>query len=172
MSTIPYRAELLAVIGSPCPYCGQTMQIPDRPPSRDHIMPRSKGYSLDGNRALVCFPCNRDKSSDPWRNGIRACHELATLAPIMWPHSLNVGQANLGGRIPAGAFLLGPVTISLAPTARFCRYGQVSHSLRLSHSLHRLVRPRMDHPLCGTAEYLLRLNVMTLLEQTDRALTL
>ena len=63
MSTIPYRAELLAVIGAPCPYCGQTMQIPDRPPSRDHIKPRSKGYSLDGNRALVCFPCNRDKSS-------------------------------------------------------------------------------------------------------------
>jgi 5-methylcytosine-specific restriction endonuclease McrA len=63
MSTIPHRAELLAVIGSPCPYCGQTMQNPDRPPSRDHIKPRSKGYSLDGNVALVCCRCNHDKSS-------------------------------------------------------------------------------------------------------------
>jgi len=35
---------------------GWTMQIPDRPPSRDHIKPRSKGYSLDGNRALVWLP--------------------------------------------------------------------------------------------------------------------
>jgi hypothetical protein len=25
MSTIPLRAELLAVIGLPCPYCGQTV---------------------------------------------------------------------------------------------------------------------------------------------------
>jgi 5-methylcytosine-specific restriction endonuclease McrA len=63
MSTIPHRAELLAVIGAPCPYCGQAMQIPDRPPSRDHIRPRSKGYSLDGNRALVCQQCNTDKGS-------------------------------------------------------------------------------------------------------------
>jgi 5-methylcytosine-specific restriction endonuclease McrA len=39
------------------------MQIPDRPPSRDHIKPRSKGYSLDGNRALVCQRCNHDKGS-------------------------------------------------------------------------------------------------------------
>ena len=63
MSTIPHRAEQLAVIGSPCPYCGQTMQIPGRPPSRDHIKPRSKGHPLDRNRALVCCRCNADKGS-------------------------------------------------------------------------------------------------------------
>jgi 5-methylcytosine-specific restriction endonuclease McrA len=63
MSTVPLRANLVAVIGSPCPYCGQTMQIPDRPPSRDHIKPRSKGHRLDGNRALVCRRCNHDKGS-------------------------------------------------------------------------------------------------------------
>jgi len=63
MSTIPLSAELLAVIGSPCPYCGQTMQIPDRPPSRDHIKPRSKGHALAGNLALVCCRCNHDKGS-------------------------------------------------------------------------------------------------------------
>ena len=40
------------------------MQIRDRAPSRDHIKPRSKGYTLDeGNRALACFPCSRDKGS-------------------------------------------------------------------------------------------------------------
>ena len=44
---------MAAAIGSPCPSCGQTMQIPDRPPSRDHIKPR---YALAGNRALVCLP--------------------------------------------------------------------------------------------------------------------
>jgi hypothetical protein len=52
----PLSAELLAVIGSPCPYGGQTMQIPDRPPSRDHIKPRSKGYPLAGNLALGLLP--------------------------------------------------------------------------------------------------------------------
>ena len=63
MSTLPHSALLLAAIGTPCPYCGQTMQIPDRPPSRDHIKPRSKGYRLDGNRTLVCCRCNHDKGS-------------------------------------------------------------------------------------------------------------
>jgi 5-methylcytosine-specific restriction endonuclease McrA len=63
MSTIPLSAKRLAVIGSPCPYCGQTMQIPDRPPSRDHIKPRSKGYPLAVNFALVCCRCNTEKGS-------------------------------------------------------------------------------------------------------------
>jgi HNH endonuclease len=63
MSTKPHSALLLAVIGSPCPYCGQTMQIPDRPPSRDHIKPRSKGHALAGNLAVVCCRCNTDKGS-------------------------------------------------------------------------------------------------------------
>ena len=44
-------------------HCGQTMQIPDRPPSRDHIKPRSKGHALAGNLALVCCRCNTDKGS-------------------------------------------------------------------------------------------------------------
>jgi 5-methylcytosine-specific restriction endonuclease McrA len=63
MSTKSHRAALLAVIGAPCRYCGQAMQIPDRPPSRDHIKPRSKGYPLAGNLALVCCRCNHDKGS-------------------------------------------------------------------------------------------------------------
>jgi hypothetical protein len=42
---------------------GQTMQIPDRPPSRGHIKPRSKGHALAGNPALVCCRCNTDKGS-------------------------------------------------------------------------------------------------------------
>jgi 5-methylcytosine-specific restriction endonuclease McrA len=88
MSTIPHRAELLAVIGSPCPDCGQTMQIPDRPPSRDHIKPRSKGYRLAGNLALVCCRCNTDKGSlsiagpmeypsvASWRPSRRSCGSI------------------------------------------------------------------------------------------------
>ena len=63
MSTTRLSAQLVAVIGSPCPYCGQAMQIPDRPPSRDHIKPRSKGHALAGNLALVCCRCNTDKGS-------------------------------------------------------------------------------------------------------------
>ena len=63
MSTKSHRAALAAAIGSPCPYCGQTMQIPDRPPSRDHIKPRSKGHALAGNLAVVCCRCNTDKGS-------------------------------------------------------------------------------------------------------------
>jgi 5-methylcytosine-specific restriction endonuclease McrA len=67
------------------------MQIPNRPPSRDHIKSRSKGHTLDeGNRALVCCRCNHDKGSRSLGSGLRACHELATLAPIMWRHSLSV----------------------------------------------------------------------------------
>jgi hypothetical protein len=39
------------------------MQVPDRPPSRNHIKRRSKGHVLDGNLALVCCRCNADKGS-------------------------------------------------------------------------------------------------------------
>jgi hypothetical protein len=63
MSTLPHSALLRAVIGSPCSYCRQMMQIPDRPPSRDHIKPRSKGHALAGNLALVWCRCNTDKCS-------------------------------------------------------------------------------------------------------------
>jgi HNH endonuclease len=59
------------------------MQIPERPPSRDHIKPRSKGHTLDeGNRALVCCRCNHDKGSLSLGH-LRACHERGMLAPIM-----------------------------------------------------------------------------------------
>ena len=59
------RANLAAVwqFNASLPFSGETMQIPDRPPSRDHIKPRSKGYTLDGNLALVCCRCNSDKGS-------------------------------------------------------------------------------------------------------------
>jgi 5-methylcytosine-specific restriction endonuclease McrA len=37
----------------------------DRSPTRDHIRPRSKGYTLadPANRAIVCEPCNQLKGS-------------------------------------------------------------------------------------------------------------
>jgi 5-methylcytosine-specific restriction endonuclease McrA len=54
------RAELVAAIGKPCPYCGTPMAAP----TRDHIHPRSKGGTLEGqNKAVVCDPCNGDKGS-------------------------------------------------------------------------------------------------------------
>jgi hypothetical protein len=89
MSTIPHSALLLAVIGSPCPYCSQTRQIPDRPPSRDHSsLDRRAMRSPTTSRwsAAVATPT---RALDRWGNGLRACHELATLAPIMWQRSLS-----------------------------------------------------------------------------------
>ena len=68
------------------------MQIPDRPPSRDHIKPRSKGHTLDGNRALVCCRCNADKGSLSLGQWLTARDELGMLAPIMWQLSLSVVQ--------------------------------------------------------------------------------
>ncbi len=40
-----------------------TAAIGERFPTRDHIRPRSKGFTLDANRAIVCQPCNEDKGS-------------------------------------------------------------------------------------------------------------
>ena len=41
------------------------MALPDRPPTRDHIKPRSKGFTLADarNRMVVCQPCNKAKGS-------------------------------------------------------------------------------------------------------------
>jgi 5-methylcytosine-specific restriction endonuclease McrA len=40
------------------------MALPVRPPSHDHIKPRSRGHTLaGGNRAVVCVPCNVAKGS-------------------------------------------------------------------------------------------------------------
>jgi hypothetical protein len=36
------------------------MTVPDRPPTRDHIKPRSKGHALDGNRpGLLPLQCRQ-----------------------------------------------------------------------------------------------------------------
>jgi 5-methylcytosine-specific restriction endonuclease McrA len=58
------RPCLTAAIGSPCLYCGEPMTA-ERPPTRDHIRPRSKGgtFADPANRAIVCQPCNGDKGS-------------------------------------------------------------------------------------------------------------
>jgi len=59
------RPILVAAIGSPCPYCGEPMNTPDRAPSRDHIKPVHHGGSLEdpANRVVVCRRCNQDKGS-------------------------------------------------------------------------------------------------------------
>lgn len=57
------RPLLVAAVGSPCPWCGEPMTLPDRPPSRDHLHPRSRGGTCADtrNRAIVCEPCNNLK---------------------------------------------------------------------------------------------------------------
>jgi hypothetical protein len=51
------REHLVAAIGKPCCYCGEPVAVP----TRDHIRPRSKGGTLDGqNKALACQRCNTD----------------------------------------------------------------------------------------------------------------
>lgn len=51
--------------GQPCPYCCKTLMVGSRRfPTRDHILPRSRGGKLDdGNRLIVCAPCNNDKAA-------------------------------------------------------------------------------------------------------------
>ena len=55
--------ELSEYNGRPCPYCGDQMLIGSaKRPSRDHKLPRSRGGTLtNGNRLIVCAPCNNDK---------------------------------------------------------------------------------------------------------------
>ena len=77
MFTTPLRTELLAIIGSPCPYCGQTMQIPDRPPSRDHIKPRSKGHASTATAPWSAAAAMPTTAHYRLGNGLTACRELA-----------------------------------------------------------------------------------------------
>ena len=62
------RASLRSHIGLPCPYCGGPMLQP----TRDHIRPVHFGCSLtDGNKAIVCSPCNHDKGHYTLKEWIR-----------------------------------------------------------------------------------------------------
>lgn len=49
--------------GKRCPYCNDIMRRGSRkPPTRDHVRPRSLGATLaNGNCLVVCGPCNNDK---------------------------------------------------------------------------------------------------------------
>lgn len=78
------RAELVAAIGQPCPYCRDPMAAP----TRDHILPRCRGGTLDGqNKALVCDPCNQDKggrSLASWLYRLRkACDRRAEIVAAL-----------------------------------------------------------------------------------------
>jgi 5-methylcytosine-specific restriction endonuclease McrA len=63
MSTIPLRPSCWPLSALPGPTADRRCRSPDRPPSRDHIKFRSKGYPLAGNLAVVCCRCNTDKGS-------------------------------------------------------------------------------------------------------------
>lgn len=52
--------------GRPCPFCKLTMtrKLAHRVPSRDHLVPRSRGGDRrDGNRLIICRSCNADKDN-------------------------------------------------------------------------------------------------------------
>jgi hypothetical protein len=57
--------------GQPCEYCGVTMDVtnPWRHPTRDHIVPRSKGGTdKQENIAKTCRGCNEGKGSENIRD--------------------------------------------------------------------------------------------------------
>jgi hypothetical protein len=51
--------------GRPCPFCGVIMgKAYQTNPTRDHVLPRSRGGDLTaGNRLVICRRCNGDKDN-------------------------------------------------------------------------------------------------------------
>ncbi len=54
-----YHERTQRQLEKPCAYCGDPM----KKPSRDHVIPRSHGYTLRNNKIWCCEPCNRHKSN-------------------------------------------------------------------------------------------------------------
>ena len=90
MSTIPRRRVLVAAIGSPCPYCGEAMAVPDRPPAATTSSLDRKGMRSPATSPWSAAAATPTRALYCWANGLPVCRELATLAPIMWQHSLSV----------------------------------------------------------------------------------
>ena len=68
------RAELIAAIGKPCAYCEKPMAVP----TRDHVLPRVHGGTLDGpNKVLACYRCNQDKGCSSLRKWLRRLRRAA-----------------------------------------------------------------------------------------------
>ena len=58
--------KLRSYMGSPCPYCGRAMgeQGLRSWPSREHMLPISRGGPKEGNNVIVvCLDCNELKSN-------------------------------------------------------------------------------------------------------------
>lgn len=102
--TLPSPQTLLDRFhGKRCPYCNNVMKRDsDRPPTRDHVKPRSAGGTLEGeNRLVVCGPCNNDKADltlDEWiedltkRGDIRASVVRAAVMRIKPEQELRIGN--------------------------------------------------------------------------------
>lgn len=106
-------------VGRPCPYCGAKMGVCEqgsplarsqvdapRYPTRDHLLPRSRGgTNAAKNIAICCRCCNGDK-------GDRTPREwLAALADVYDPRAMHVA------RFMAGDYDPGPPSVEAVPVA-------------------------------------------------------
>lgn len=71
--------------GKECPYCGRAIMLghPDLTPTRDHVLPKSKGGTAI---LIVCYRCNHEKGDmmpDRYLKRLRGCRRtLVRLAMI------------------------------------------------------------------------------------------
>jgi hypothetical protein len=66
MVEVTNSKHLFPHIGKICPYCHKIMTYAGkRRPSRDHIMPKSRGFNFSGglNRTICCVKCNTSKGN-------------------------------------------------------------------------------------------------------------
>lgn len=68
-----------------CPYCGRLI-VPGHPelaPTRDHVLPRSKGGTA---LLIVCWRCNNDKGDtmpDVYLDRLRGCRRTVALLAMI-----------------------------------------------------------------------------------------
>ena len=87
--------RLRAAVGTECPYCGSVMTKSGRHPSRDCIVPRSRGGTHRAeNVIIVCAPCNNDRGN--W--SLPAF--LAALQAEGDPRAEHVAKVIAGGELP------------------------------------------------------------------------
>ena len=65
-------SQLARALGKPCPYCDKPMRLPDRRPTKDHLLSRvhrallhdeTRAKLIGHNLTIVCNVCNHTKKS-------------------------------------------------------------------------------------------------------------